>query len=162
MRGSGDPLGLLSPEPAVPGRVGCGGVQLLCSLSPSAPGAQSIPGSSTSPPYSPAKPEAVTPPARIDGPAVESVPTWTVEDRSTENLEDQSEACHFGSEGIWGQFLGQMKMTRDRQIQLAQPVMGLERGSQAKAKMKCTQESRREKVNFCMAFSTLCGCWPCR
>lgn len=41
--------------------------------------------------------------------------------------------------------MGQMKMTRDRQIQLAQLVMGLESGSQTKAKMKCTHESQREK-----------------
>lgn len=36
-------------------------------------------------------------------------------------------------------------MTRDKQIHVAQPLMGLESGSHAKAKMKHTHESLREK-----------------
>lgn len=39
----------------------------------------------------------------------------------------------------------QRKMTRDKQIHVVQPLMGLENGSQAKAKMKYPHESLREK-----------------
>lgn len=61
----------------------------------------------------------------------DSLPTWVVKNRRAEGMA-REKACLGGLEGTWGQFWGKWRQSGSRQIYLAQPMTGLESGSQNK------------------------------
>lgn len=89
--------------------------QLLCGLSPSAPGAQSITERAVPPlPVPPEKPEALAPPGGIDSSAMGFSGHVDSEEQKSRGVEGltREKACLGGSKDIWGQFCWQMKTIR--------------------------------------------------